>query len=151
MRVNVIDPRSPVDRLATRPAVRVAKNATLEQTAFAMRAANVSSALVEGHDAIVTERDLTRAMAARLGPDDEVVWVATFEPVRVPSSTTVLDAAAKMLNEEVRHLVVVAKDGTARVVSFRDVMAVLLQAATPELWLTSLRLSMPLVSKTIQD
>ena len=45
-----------------------------------------------------------------------------------------------MLNQGVRHLVVAFPDRDA-VVSLRDVMAVLLQATDPHLWLTQLRVA----------
>ena len=46
-----------------------------------------------------------------------------------------------MLNDEIRHLIIEFPDGTEGVVSLRDSVAVLLQTASPEVWLTSLRLA----------
>jgi CBS domain-containing protein len=105
-----------------------------------MRSENVSAALVgPAHVAIVTERDLTRALAAEYPADTPVGRVATPLPQSVAASTDVLDAAALMINHEVRHLIVELPDGSEGVVSIRDIMTVLLQAAKPELWLASLR------------
>jgi hypothetical protein len=53
----------------------------------------------------------------------------------------VLAAAEIMLNEEVRHLLVSIDPRNVGVVSIRDVLAVLVQAVDPHLWLTSLRVS----------
>lgn len=105
-----------------------------------MRSKNLSAVLVSPtHDAIVTERDLTRALANELPPDTPVSLVATPLPITVPAGTDVVDAAALMLNQEVRHLIVELPDGSTGIVSLRAIMAVLLQAAQPDIWLTSLR------------
>lgn len=55
-------------------------------------------------------------------------------------ATSVVDACAVMLNEEVRHLLVDV-DGALGVLSLRDVAAVLLQTAEPHIWLASLRVA----------
>jgi signal-transduction protein with cAMP-binding, CBS, and nucleotidyltransferase domain len=106
-----------------------------------MRQANVSSVLVGTHGAIATERDLTRALAAGLSSDDPIATVASQDPVRIGALIPLVDAAALMLNEEIRHLIIEFADGREGVVSLRDIVAVLLQTASPELWLTSLRLA----------
>ena len=141
MSLAVTSSQSAVGALVCRRAVRVAEDATLRQVAVAMRAANVSATLVGRGRAIVTERDLTDALARDLSPDETVVEVASERPVVTPHDTSVVDAAALMLNHDVRHLVVAMPDGGAAVVSLRDVMAVLLQAAYPGVWLASLRVS----------
>jgi hypothetical protein len=46
-----------------------------------------------------------------------------------------------MLTEHVRHLLVRLDDEEVGILSLRDVVAVLLQTADPELWLTSLRVA----------
>lgn len=105
-----------------------------------MRSKNTSALLVgPSHAAIVTERDLTRGLALLYPADTPVSEVATPLPISVRSDVDILSAAATMLNQEVRHLIVEMPDGRDGVVSLRQIMAVLLQAATPELWLTSLR------------
>ena len=65
-------------------------------------------------------------------PDDPVDVVAT-DPVRVLAGASVVDAAAIMLNGQIRHLVIDGWEGGTAVVSLRAVMAVLLQAVKPEL------------------
>ena len=60
-------------------------------------------------------------------------------PRRHPSDTDILEAAALMLNHEVRHLIVELPDGSTGIVSLRAIMAVLLQAAQPDIWLSTLR------------
>jgi signal-transduction protein with cAMP-binding, CBS, and nucleotidyltransferase domain len=131
---------SPVSRLVTNSALRVGSHDTLTIVSQTMRSRNVSAALVgQGHSAIVTERDLTRALAAEYPPDTPVIRVATPLPLSVSAETDVLDAAALMLNQDVRHLIVELDDGSDGIVSVREIMAVLLQAARPDMWLASLR------------
>jgi CBS domain-containing protein len=71
-----------------------------------MRGENVSALLVDNGAGIISERDMTRALAAGLGPESPVSEVDTPWPITVPGEMTIQDAAALMLNEDVRHLVV---------------------------------------------
>jgi acetyl-CoA synthetase len=140
MALAVIHLHSPVSSLVSRPVVRIHAHDTLTLASQAMRSNNVSSVLIgPGHVAIVTERDLTRALAADYPVDTPVSELATPLPQCVPGTTDILDAAALMINQEVRHLIVELPDGSDGVVSIRDIMAILLQAAKPELWLSSLK------------
>jgi CBS domain-containing protein len=140
MALGVTHLHSPVSSLVSRPVVRVHSDDSLTLVSQVMRSKNVSAALVgPGHAAIVTERDLTRALAAEYPADTPVGRVATPLPQSVPGNTDILDAAALMINHEVRHLIVQLPEGSEGVVSIRDVMAVLLQAAKPEVWLSSLK------------
>jgi CBS domain-containing protein len=124
----------------SRPVVRIHADDTLTRASQVMRSQNVSCVLVgPGRAAILTERDLTRALAAQYPADTPVGKVATPLPQSVPGQTDILDVAAVMINQEVRHLILDLPDGSDGVVSIRDIMAVLLQAAKPELWLSSLR------------
>lgn len=143
MRLRILHPHSPVGSLVNRPAVHVHSDDSLAVAGRVMRSHNVSAALVgAGHRAIVTERDITRAIAEDYLPDTPVAEVATPLPISVPGEMTVVAAAAVMLNQEMRHLVVESADGTVGIVSIRDVMAVLLQSTHPELWLASLRVKL---------
>ena len=141
MAVSVVGPNSPVRRLVTRPALRVSVDVTLAEASLAMRRANVSALLVGVDRLIATERDITRGLAAGLNPDALVITVATHHPIIVDPESTIVEAAATMLNEEVRHLLVALSDHDEGIISMRDVMAVLLQAASPQVWLTSLRMA----------
>ena len=135
----VVSPDSPLWALASRPALAVAGETTLAEAAEVMRAAGVSALLVDGAGGVVTEHDLARALSAGLTGADPVASVATRHPVVVPGTMPVVEAAGLMLNEHVRHLIVELEGGRVGMVSMRDVLAVLLQAADPHLWLTSLR------------
>jgi signal-transduction protein with cAMP-binding, CBS, and nucleotidyltransferase domain len=144
MTTRVLDQRSHIGRLVSREPVRVDDDTTLARAAAVMRDANVSSVLVGGDSAIATERDLTRALAAGLSADAPIHDVSSRHPVRVVAELPLVDAAALMLNEEIRHLIIEFQDGSEGVVSLRDIVAVLLQTASPELWLSSLRMSVQL-------
>jgi CBS domain-containing protein len=138
MRALVLGPTSEL-RDTVDPAITVDARATVRDVARQMRAANVSAVLVEPGGRFATERDLTRALAAGLGADDSIDGVTT-DPLRVRPDMAVVDAAAFMLNHQIRHLVVEG-DGRVGVVSLRTVMAVLLQAVTPDVWLERLRMA----------
>ncbi len=135
----VVDPSSPVAVLATRAAVTVPQMCSIADAVEVMKAEDVSSLLLEDRAGIVTERDLARAHGAGCAATDPVVTIASRHPVCVPGATTVIAAAGLMLNEQVRHLLVELDTGAVGVVSIRDLLAVLLQAADAHLWLTSLR------------
>jgi CBS domain-containing protein len=120
--------------------VTVPAGISLEEAALTMRKANVSSLLVGHERHIATERDLTRALAAGLRPEEPIGTVASH-PISVSANTSVIDAAALMLNQEIRHLVIDGGANGPAVVSLRAVMAVLLQAVTPNIWLEPLRVA----------
>jgi len=142
----MVGPRSTVARLV-RPPVRAGWDWNLGDVAHALRRAGVSAALVGDQDAIVTERDLTRALNAGLGPHDAVSTVTVGHAWTVDDRMSVVDAAAEMLSHDVRHLVV--RDGhrdILGVVSLRDVLRVLLDAMDPTVWVSlhqTLSLSWP--------
>ena len=135
----MIAPLSPavtrVDELPLRPAVTVAPDAPLDQVARIMRAHNVS-ALVVGHPgdpvAIVTERDLTQALADRRPPGEPVVAIASSDPLTVAHDASVIEVATLMLNRSLRHLVVSRHHRVIGIVSIRDVLAALVSAVTPD-------------------
>jgi acetyl-CoA synthetase len=122
----------------------VSDGASVAEAAIVMREANVSSVLIGDHGAIATERDLARTLAAGLQADEPILTVASRNPVRVAADLRIVDAAALMLNDEIRHLIIEFPDGSEGVVSVRDVVAVLLQTADPGLWLPGLRLAVQL-------
>jgi signal-transduction protein with cAMP-binding, CBS, and nucleotidyltransferase domain len=127
----------PVRLVASQPPVRVQLNCSIGEVAQTMRRANISSAVVgteATEAAIVTERDLARALAAGLGPKDAVAQVAVRHPMLVGPDTSVLDAATKMLHDRIRHLLVVENGTLVGILSMRDVMAVLLRSVSPEAW-----------------
>ena len=124
-----------VDELRLRPAVTVAPDAPLDQAARIMRAHNVS-ALVVGQPgdpvAIVTERDLTHALADRRPAGGPVVAIASSNPLTVAHDASVIEVATLMLNRGLRHLVVSRHHRVVGIVSIRDVLAALVSTVTPD-------------------
>jgi len=140
MSLSVVDLKSPLSLLVVRPAVRVSAKQSLIEASQLMQRENVSALLVDDGQAIVSERDMTRALARGLGADSAITMVATFEPLIVSADMPIVEAATVMLNEEVRHLVVQTAGHELGIVSLRAVLAVLLQTAQPEPWLEHLRI-----------
>jgi len=130
----LIGPNSAVAAL-TRPPVRIPVDWTLRDAATVMRAANVSCALVGRDEAIITERDLARALTAGLGPAAGVAAVCVSDFVAVDQDVTVIDAASMMLDYNVRHLVVRNDRGDVRgLLALRDLLRVLVDAMDPAIW-----------------
>jgi signal-transduction protein with cAMP-binding, CBS, and nucleotidyltransferase domain len=138
--LSVSEPHTEIRCLVLGAAPVLSPEATIREAAAALHAMNASAALVAGPESIVTERDLTRAWSDGLNGDESIQTVATQHPIVVSGDTPIVDGAALMLNNEIRHLIVV-DNGAAGIVSLRAVMAVLLQAVQPELWLSTLRIS----------
>ncbi len=123
-----------IDRLRLRVPIVIAPEATLGTAARVMRINGVS-ALVVGHAsepvALVTERDLTAAMADARPLDDPVATVASAAPLTVSADDMVIDAVNLMLSEHVRHLIVTRDRRLVGVVSIRDLLAVLVAPDPP--------------------
>jgi signal-transduction protein with cAMP-binding, CBS, and nucleotidyltransferase domain len=128
--------RTPLGELALRPPVRVAPEDSLEAVAQLMRHEGVSSVLV-GPDpaAFATERDLVHALAEGLGPQQTIGDVATACPLWVPASMQLGEAAASMVQHDMRHLLVMDYRGTViGVLSMRSALRMLLQEVEPASW-----------------
>ena len=124
-----------VGDLWIQPALILEPGTTLTEAARAMRVRDVSSAVVGipgAPVAIVTERDLVRAIAESRAADEALERIATSDPLTVERSTTVLDAATTMLRAGLRHLVVVDDHKVVGVVSMRDLLAALVTSATAD-------------------
>ena len=133
-RAGVVGPHSPVAGLA-QPPLYVGADWTLQSVAEAMREANVSAVLVGPDQAIVTERDLTRALNAGLGSQDQVIAVCVTDLIYLDEDTSVVQAAADMLHHEIRHLLLRNWRGQITgIVSLRDVLGVLVDAMDPAVW-----------------
>lgn len=98
----------------------------------AVLADNLVGALVVGRPedvvGIVSERDLVRAVAEGMDPDDDRVRDVMSAPVRtIEHDAPISSAGEVMLREEIRHLVVTEGRFAIGVVSMRDVLAAVLQ------------------------
>jgi CBS domain-containing protein len=129
-----VGPRSHIGALA-RPPVRVGMDWSLQAVADVFGEAKVSAVIVGADRTVVTERDLTRALNAGLGPDDRVGSIRATDLVYVDDDATVIQAAIDMLRNEIRHLLVRNWRGEVTgVVTLRDVLAVLVDAMDPAVW-----------------
>ena len=106
-------------------------DSTLRDAARAMVGRRVGSTVVvteDGSPAILTERDLLRAMAAGADPDTtKVADYMTPGALTASPSWDVIEAAERMREGGFRHLIVMSEAGTvAGVLSMRDLMSSLL-------------------------
>jgi CBS domain-containing protein len=104
---------------------------TLREAARAMAERNIGSAIVvmeDGRPAILTERDVLRAVAAEVDLDGTAVEERmTSEPTTASPSWDVIKAADAMIRGRFRHLIVLDDSGSvAGVLSIRDLIAGLL-------------------------
>jgi CBS domain-containing protein len=108
--------------------IEVAPEDTLGEVADRMTALNVGAVVVKDFGrliGILTERDLLKAMAARVHTSEARVrqWM-TENPITASAETDVEEAARVMLENGFRHLPVLDENGqVAGVVSLRRVVA----------------------------
>lgn len=123
----------PVLRLVSRTPVEVYPDATLREIALVMEEDVIGSVLVKGPHGpagIVSERDIVTALAAGADPDEERARdVMTPDLASATTADTILGAAELLVANEIRHLAVTAGDKTVGVLSIRDVLAALVDAA----------------------
>lgn len=105
----------------------VAPEDTLGEVAERMSAQNVGAVVVKDFGrliGILTERDMLRAMAARVHTSDARVrqWM-TEEPITAPPDMTFEEASQIMVEKGFRHLPVVDGDTILGIVSLRRIMA----------------------------
>lgn len=114
--------------------IEVAPEDTLGEVAERMTAKNVGAVVVKDHGTLIgilTERDLLKAMAARVHSSEARVrqWM-TEDPVTTTSDSDVEEAAQVMLEHGFRHLPVLDGGGhVLGVVSLRRVVGAV-KAAT---------------------
>lgn len=125
----MVEPRDPVRDVMSVGVLTVDEKLTLQSLAAVLAAADVGVVLVaqpDGRAGVVSERDVVRALADGGAPDE--LWVAdvmTDELVIAEPEESVLDVAARMVAEGVRHVAVVDRGEVVGVVSSRDVLPVL--------------------------
>jgi CBS domain-containing protein len=116
--------------------IEVAPEDTLGEVAERMTALNVGAVVVKDFGrliGILTERDLLKAMAARVHTSEARVreWM-TPDPVTAAAEMDCEDASRVMLEHGFRHLPVLSDDGqVAGVVSLRRVVGAA-RAAAPD-------------------
>ena len=122
----MVDARTPVRDVMSRGAISVEEKLTLRSLAAVLAELDIGAVLVERPDgsiAVVSERDIVRALAADADP--ETIWAADVTSDAVifaEPDETILAAAERMSDEGIRHLAVVEHGTTVGVVSARDVL-----------------------------
>jgi CBS domain-containing protein len=116
---------STVGDLMTSDVLTVAPEDTIGETAEKMVDLGVSSAVVSDYGrliGIVTERDLTRAVAGRIHTSEARVreWM-TPDPVTLTRDAPAEEAARIMLEQRFRHIPIVEDEHTIGIISIRDV------------------------------
>lgn len=106
--------------------ITVAPEDTLGEVAEKMTTQNVGAVIVKDHGrliGILTERDMLRAMAARVHTSDARVrqWM-TADPITASVDLSLDEAAQVMLDNGFRHLPVVDGQTVLGVVSLRRVL-----------------------------
>lgn len=111
--------------LRTQSLVGIVWSANVANAARLMVKKNIGALGVyssDGHDllGVITERDVTRAVAEGLDPEEtRVTEVMTDSPLIADGPITRIEAAELMHKGHVRHIIV-QQDGSDRVVSIRD-------------------------------
>jgi len=116
---------STVGELMTRDVLVVEPSDTIGEAAQKMVETGVSSVVVSDYGrliGILTERDLTRAVAGRTHSSEARVreWM-TPDPVTMTESDSAEDAARIMFEQRFRHIPIVDGERTIGIVSIRDV------------------------------
>jgi CBS domain-containing protein len=119
-----------------RELIEVAPEDTLGEVAARMSEANVGAVIVKDFGrliGILTERDMLKAMAARVHTSEARVreWM-TADPITATADTGVEEAARTMLDHGFRHLPVLDESGqVSGIASLRRVVAATSAAAEP--------------------
>ena len=125
----------PVSEHMTASLLTVSADATLGEAAAAMAARGVGAVVVLEGDrvaAILTERDVMKAVAAGKDGSAPVNEWMTSHPDTIEPSDTTDHAASLMIHGGFRHLPVVEADGkVVGIVSIRDLMKVALDDRSP--------------------
>ena len=118
-------PMSTLSDLMTSDVLTVAPEDTIGEAAQKMVDREVSSAAVSDYGrliGILTERDLTRAVAGRTHSSEARVreWM-TPDPLTMAEDASVEEAGQAMIERGFRHIPVVAAERAVGIVSIRDV------------------------------
>lgn len=123
------DPSSlPVSALTGDVPERIAGDATLTDVAKALVGANMGAVIVGDEprpSAVVSERDLVRAMAEGLDPAvTPAMEVATTKLLWCDVDASVAEVAAQMMEHYVRHILVEDDGELVGIVSARDLLGI---------------------------
>ncbi|MEM0304975.1 MAG: CBS domain-containing protein [Saccharolobus sp.] len=113
-----------VIQLITRNPVMIKHSETIKEAAKVMKKEKISSVLIHDDNnivGIVTERDITRAIADNIDLNLPVSKIMSSNLICIESEKEDIDALVLMLKNNIRHLVVKNKGNIIGVVSIRDV------------------------------
>ncbi|MEM0165573.1 MAG: CBS domain-containing protein [Saccharolobus sp.] len=113
-----------VIQLITRNPVMIKHSETIKEAAKVMKKEKISSVLIHDDNnivGIVTERDITRAIADNIDLNLPVSKIMSSNLICIESEKEAIDALVLMLKNNIRHLVVKNKGNIIGVVSIRDV------------------------------
>lgn len=124
----------PVSALGADDVARIGTDATLLEVADALGASEIG-ALVVGDggavEAVVSERDLARALAARRDPaTTHAIDIANTNLVWCDATATVGDVANEMMDRYVRHVLLEEDGCLVGIVSARDLLGAYTAAGT---------------------
>lgn len=120
--------KEPIRTLIQRPTLFVHLDDSLRRLAEIFTEESVGAAVVrDTHPpALVSERDIVAALAEGADPDGTFARdVMTEDLVLAAPTDHVIDVAARMLDNEVRHVPIVEDDVVVGVVSARDLLRAL--------------------------
>jgi CBS domain-containing protein len=123
----------PIHDLVRPGVAAVPPEATLRDVAELLTDEQVGLLVVSGPDGmigVISERDIAAALAGGADPDE--VWasdVMTDQPLCIDQDDSVLFAANRMIDAGVRHLPILASGELIGMVSIRDVLRALTDAA----------------------
>jgi len=120
------------------PVTTVDQNDHLAAAAYLMKRADATALIVTQAQTgepigIITDADVSHAVADGKNPNDVRIYQAmTARPTVVNTTTSIRDAAAVMASRRFRHLPIIGDPSLVGIVDITDVCRALLQADVPE-------------------
>ncbi|AWR98067.2 CBS domain-containing protein [Acidianus sulfidivorans JP7] len=117
-----------IKQIMNKNLITIDNSATIKDAASKMREYNVSSVVMKEGDRIVgiiTERDITKAVAMGKNYNDPASDIATTKIIRVEADKSLYEMMDMMSSYGVRHLVVTEKGKDIGIISMRDIVATL--------------------------
>jgi signal-transduction protein with cAMP-binding, CBS, and nucleotidyltransferase domain len=129
--------------LALSEPVWLSNDATIQDVAQAMVRTGASAAMIGVGPAVVSERDVVRAVALGESGDAPAHAVAVPEAVTIERTAPAIEALATMLDHGIRHLVVVDAGGKpCGMVSLRAAAGAVFGQVDSPPWLSALRVAL---------
>jgi CBS domain-containing protein len=120
------------------PVTSVERNDHVAAAAYLMKRANATALIVTQAQTgqpvgIITDADVSRAVADGKNPNDVRIYeLMTANPTVVSTTTSIRDAAKVMTRRRFRHLPVIGDAGLVGIVDITDVCRVLLETDVSE-------------------